>query len=438
MQDALKEFRNDLDSSDVGLFFFAGHGMQIDGENYLTAINTDFSSETDAKFSSLPLNKVIEILEKGENQTSLIILDACRNNPYERRWRNIGTQGLAPVFAPKGTLISYATSPGQVAYDGTGDNGAFTSALLNHIDTQNITVEDLFKRVRNTLSASTTGKQTSWEHTSLMGDFFFHTSILTGEFIAEYSVQAIADKEYTASSGSFVHESIRKLRSHNWYTQNPAISSIDQNSVDGSDKDSLFVLGRNIYQSACGSSSNAISKIENLNPFLKQFEKEISFHLLNGMLYEVYFDSSGRFRKRKKTEYIEELLRLSEDEYFDLSFEFIQQALIPHQKQLFYIPGSKRDVLVDIQLSKNDDDLFEVKHIIHEGQDVFYSSDESTLVANTDDDFSSSRTISQIENDLSNEMVVPKNHLKLTYSPNIDRDESLILPYDYNILRFGK
>lgn len=166
MNEALKDFTSELSGAEVGLFFFAGHGMQISGENYLTAIDTDFTSETEAKYSSLSLNKVIEVLEKGDNATSIIILDACRNNPYERRWRGGEFLGLAPVYAPKGTIIAYATSPGQTASDGDNKNGAFTSALLNHVDNQNLTIEDLFKRVRNTLSAMTSGKQTSWEHTS--------------------------------------------------------------------------------------------------------------------------------------------------------------------------------------------------------------------------------------------------------------------------------
>src|SRR6185437_12159873 len=115
MEDALKEFASELSDAEVALFFFAGHGMQISGDNYLTAIDTDFHSETHAKYSSLPLNKVIDLLDRGNNATSIIVLDACRNNPYERRWRGGEYLGLAPVYAPKGTIIAYATSPGQIA-----------------------------------------------------------------------------------------------------------------------------------------------------------------------------------------------------------------------------------------------------------------------------------------------------------------------------------
>ncbi len=125
MDRALRRFKRELDKSDVGLFFFAGHGMQIEGENYLAAVDTDASDEVEAKHSSLSLNRVIEVMEKAKCATSIIILDACRDNPFERAWRRaIEARGLAPVYAPKGTLIAFGTSPGQTADDGRGPKGA--------------------------------------------------------------------------------------------------------------------------------------------------------------------------------------------------------------------------------------------------------------------------------------------------------------------------
>jgi uncharacterized caspase-like protein len=189
---ALKRFKRSLVGNDVGLFFFAGHGMQIDGENYLAAVDTDTEGEVEAKHSSLPLNRVIDVMEKADTTTNIIILDACRDNPFERAWtRSSASRGLAPVYAPKGTLIAYATSPGQVANDGRGRNGAYTAALLQHIATPDCSIESMFKRVRNTLSAATRRKQISWEHTSLSGEFFFNLSL--GARIDDYSNEALSD-----------------------------------------------------------------------------------------------------------------------------------------------------------------------------------------------------------------------------------------------------
>lgn len=187
MHTKLSAFADSLDHHEVGLIFFAGHGMQIDGVNYLTAIDTDFSNEVNARFSSLPLDKIIEYMDRASNKTNIIMLDACRNNRYSRSWRGGSTSNLAPVYAPRGMIICYATSPGQVAFDGHGDNGAYTSAFLKHVSTPNLPIEDIFKRVRKTLSSVTRDKQISWEHTSLMGDFYFCHNMLSDELIPSYS-----------------------------------------------------------------------------------------------------------------------------------------------------------------------------------------------------------------------------------------------------------
>lgn len=121
MAKSLKAFGALLQTHDIGLFFFAGHGMQIEGQNYLLGTDTDMDTETDAKHSSLALDKVVDVMARSKASTKIIILDACRNNPWERRWhRGPGTRGLASVYAPKGTIIGFATSPGEVAYDGVG------------------------------------------------------------------------------------------------------------------------------------------------------------------------------------------------------------------------------------------------------------------------------------------------------------------------------
>ena len=437
MDNSIKTFGTELQDSDVGLFFFAGHGMQIDGENFLTAIDTDFDSENSAKFSSHNLSRIIDVLEKGDNDTSILILDACRDNPFERKWRGVGSLGLAPVYAPKGTIIAFATSPGQKALDGNGDNGKFTSALLCHIDTQNLTIEDLLKRVRNTLSSSTNGKQTSWEHTSLMGDFFFNTSILTGEYVAEYSKEANTDILFDTSGARPIYEIIRRLKSHNWYTQNPAINSIKSTALLGADKDSLFVLGRNLYQTACGGSNAAQVVLSNIGSFLGKFETEVAFHILNGMLFEVYFDSNGRFRENKKTEQLETLLILEEDIDFAKSFEFIRQALLPHHKELFYLPGISRDVVINVNLSSSQTEKNKIENIMFEGHDIFYTDDGISLISNAIDIPCRVRGVDWFESDALEKMVLPRKRCRITYLPAPPDGGFLFLPYEYSIRRLS-
>jgi Caspase domain len=438
MDDALREFASDLVEAEVGLFFFAGHGMQIDGENYLTGINTNFDTEVDAKYSSLRLNKVIDVLDRGQNNTSIIILDACRNNPYERRWRNRTASGLAPVNAPKGTIIAYATSPGELASDGSDGNGAFTGALLKHISEQDYRIEDLFKRVRNTLSAMTSGKQTSWEHTSLMGDFYFNPAVLTNEFISEYSPDAKADKMFRASG--LLREVIDGLKVCVWANQNEAMAKLDGIELRLCSKDELFVLGRNIYQSACGTAHRAESYLERLRSQFQYFDKEVAFHILNGILYEMYFDSSDRFREKIKVDKIAEVFALEGNERYGASFQFIQQSLKPYYTQLFYIPGSARTVPVDVVLKLKEASKLEVMRIVYDSQDIFYSQDGVTLYEGVQSYFEKETSVSDFETLLAREMAVPRYYLSVTYSDNRVKAYPLLFPlfHTYKIQRLSK
>ena len=143
---AISSFQDGLNSNDVGLFYFAGHGIQIDGENYMTAVDSSFVDESAVKYSSYPLNRLIQNMDSCSNKTNLIILDACRDNPCARGWeRSASARSLAPMFAPKGTLIAYSTSPGETASDGVGNNGAYTESLLKHINKPDIAIESVFK-----------------------------------------------------------------------------------------------------------------------------------------------------------------------------------------------------------------------------------------------------------------------------------------------------
>lgn len=156
----------------VGLFFYAGHGMQVKGRNYLLPVDAQITSEASARSESIDLDQILDQLSASGGQFSLVVLDACRNNPFERRFRGSGG-GLAQIDAPKGTLIAYATAPGRVAADGDGNNSTYTTALLRALDEPGLPVESVFKQVRGEVSRATGDQQVPWESSSLTGDFYF-------------------------------------------------------------------------------------------------------------------------------------------------------------------------------------------------------------------------------------------------------------------------
>jgi hypothetical protein len=423
---ALKDFRASLKGSNVGLFFFAGHGMQIDGENYLAAINADAGTEIDAKHSCLPLNRAIETMEKSDTSTNIIILDACRENPFERAWhRSTSMRGLAPVYAPKGTIIAYATSPGQIARDGTGRNGAYTSALLKHIDTPDCSLESMFKRVRNTLSAATKGKQISWEHTSLAGEFFFNLSV--GARIDEYSNVALSDHLFVLDAAKASHGIIQGLRTHDWYRQNPAIAKLTAELANKAGVNSLFVLGRNIYQAACGGSHGAS---EYLNAFMSStggVERAKRKALFDGMLFEIFFDSQGKLRAQPKNRYLDTVFNLQQHKELSGSFAFIGECLLAHPDRFHAIPGKSRQITVDVVTKKKAGNKHVIMEVRFDGADILWVEDDVFGLPGNKPGLEEI-SIKEFEKRLSDEMVVPTRLLKVTYAFDRSTKPRLLFP----------
>jgi tetratricopeptide (TPR) repeat protein len=173
IENAIDTFHHQLKAGGVGLFYYAGHGTQVDGENYLIPVNAKLDVAEDVRYEAIPVGKVLARMEDAANQMNIVILDACRNNPFARKWRS-SQRGLAPIQSARGALIAFATEPGGVAADGEGENGLYTSFLLKHLKTPNLDVELMFKRVREDLVQATQNKQVPWEYSSLVGDFSFN------------------------------------------------------------------------------------------------------------------------------------------------------------------------------------------------------------------------------------------------------------------------
>jgi uncharacterized caspase-like protein len=172
IEEAINQFNYQLRQGGVGLFYYAGHGVQVNGENYLIPIGAKTSREQDVQYEAVPLGRILGAMEDARNQINFVLVDACRNNPYSRGWRS-SSRGLADVRAARGTLISFATAPGQVAADGDARNSPYTASLLQHIQDPGVPVEVLFRNVRNSVIDKTGGEQTPWESTSLTGNFAF-------------------------------------------------------------------------------------------------------------------------------------------------------------------------------------------------------------------------------------------------------------------------
>ena len=169
---AINEFGKKLREGGVGLFYYAGHGLQVSGRNYLVPVDAAIDEESEVEIEAVDVGSVLSRMDIAKNRLNLVILDACRDNPYARSFRS-QVRGLASIDAPSGTLIAYATAPGRVARDGSGANGIYTGELLRAMGVPGLRIEDVFKRVRQSVQQQTGGEQVPWESSSLVGDFVF-------------------------------------------------------------------------------------------------------------------------------------------------------------------------------------------------------------------------------------------------------------------------
>jgi uncharacterized caspase-like protein len=174
LKKAIDNFGSKLTGYDVGLFYYAGHGIQANGFNYLIPVDAQLTSYEDIDYDCVQADRILGKMEYAATKVNIIILDACRNNPFERQWtRSTSGKGLAFMDAPSGSLIAYATSPGRTAADGSGKNGLYTSILLKYIQQKGLQIEEVFKNVRREVESQSGGSQIPWESTSLKGQFYF-------------------------------------------------------------------------------------------------------------------------------------------------------------------------------------------------------------------------------------------------------------------------
>jgi uncharacterized caspase-like protein len=197
MRQAVREFATELRRADVGLFYYAGHGVQLGGTNYLLPVGTDIRSEADAEDLSLDVNYVLRTMEESQARVRLVILDACRNNPYPRSFRS-AARGLAALTATRGSLIAFATAPGELAADGTGRNGMYTKHLLASLREPDTEALRVFQRTRAAVVRETAGRQTPWESTSLLGEFHFRsaTAVAASTTASAVTADATNDRAY--------------------------------------------------------------------------------------------------------------------------------------------------------------------------------------------------------------------------------------------------
>lgn len=169
----IQDFGAQIKTGGIALFYYAGHGVQVEGKNYLVPTNARINKESDVEFEAIDLDRVLSEMQNADNDLNIVILDACRDNPYSSSIRS-GTRGLASIArSVPDCLIAYATQPNGVASDGDGLNGVFTEELLKSITTPGLSLTQIMMRVREGVKTRTNAEQIPWETSLLTRDFYF-------------------------------------------------------------------------------------------------------------------------------------------------------------------------------------------------------------------------------------------------------------------------
>ena len=176
MEMAVQEFGREIQAGAIGLFYYAGHAVQHDGENYLVPIGAveSITAPEHLRYKTVPLGYVLGVVDQSASDLNVVILDSCRNSPFKGFSRNL-TRGITRMPSSQGTLVAYSTSPGKVALDGNVNdrNSPYTKNLLKHIKEPGLTIEQVLKKVRTSVKKATNGEQTPWYEASIDGDFYF-------------------------------------------------------------------------------------------------------------------------------------------------------------------------------------------------------------------------------------------------------------------------
>jgi len=183
MENAVRNYSQRLTAGDIALFYYSGHGMQVKGVNYLVPVGEYIYSDVDIPYKSMEAQFVIDYMQDAKTSVNIIILDACRDNPF-KSFRSL-SRGFVPVIAPQGTFIAYSTAPGTVAFDGNGSHSPYTENLIASMKKPGMPIEEMFKEVRRNVMNETSKLQVPWESSSLIDAFAFNGAVNSNLVLTE-------------------------------------------------------------------------------------------------------------------------------------------------------------------------------------------------------------------------------------------------------------
>ncbi|NNF17110.1 MAG: peptidase C14, partial [Gammaproteobacteria bacterium] len=199
MHRAIRQFGNKLEGAEIGLFYYAGHGVQVEGRNYLVPVDADIREEDEVAFETIDAGRILQKMESAKNPVNIVVLDACRNNPFASNSRT-ASRGLARMDSPIGSLLLYATAPNKTAADGEGRNGVLTGNLIEHLTEPGLPLNEVILRTRVGVMEETSNQQVPWSASSLT------RNVVLNQFASADPSQAVSLAETLGTPAATVVE----------------------------------------------------------------------------------------------------------------------------------------------------------------------------------------------------------------------------------------
>lgn len=412
---------------DIALLYFAGHGFMVNKDDCL--ISSDAASYQGgmsiiAKGKSVVLNDLCKEMNGLGNQMNILIVDACRVVP-EGNYRGVlVNDGFGSnTSLPFQSFFAFSTSPETTASDGR-IHSPYTQLLLQKMMEKDLPIESLFKSVRSEMRLKGLF-QIGMEQTSLVVNYCFNHGQMEDGATLEYSEKALADSTFTSSNSAFV-EVMELFKTYNYYRQQDALELFHKNYKNFSE-DEKFVIGRNILQAANGGCWECETELAYSK--LKLYMKNGRNAVLDGILYEMYFDSNNKFRKEVKgIELLSQIEKLPAFEEFKPSFTGMRKVLEKYRDNLNYIPGDKATFAVKIELeSLGKDDLetpvWELSKVEYDGSDI---KGKLHLPRRFH--------IQALRTRIIQYLAIPASLLKLNMPNGIEDDDAIVLADDLDML----
>lgn len=414
--------------TDAAIIYFAGHGLNINAQDCLIMKDTPpyEMGKVGIIDLSVPINKICQNLNAVGDQLNIIIVDACRNDPNQTV-RGLASTQEASLFGmgttshlPYQTFIAYSTSIGGTASDGNATDGhsLYTKTLLENIEEENLPIESLFKRVRNKVYRGYDNLQLPWEYSCLTEEFCFNYGQLNPYFDKPYSEAAYNDGTYV-SQDDYVNEIITGLKSYTYDVQNTAVGKLRRIYKIITDKNNLFVIGRNLLQAADGGAFECKKEISYAN--LRKYTWQGENHVLNGILYEMYFDKSNQFRDSVKgINMLDDIANILAYSEFKNACKFIQMSLAEYKDRLYYTLGSSDRCIVAIKLGSSymnmfDETVWRINKILIKGEEI-----SNPIPLNHELD------VVELRRYIQQAIAVPSLCLQIHYSENINEGDLFI------------